>query len=120
MATARVAPEKQTHHLPAVGFSCGAMKVNMNKENIGFDWVDADLSGYVIKNAPAEKLAVFPNQSGQVTLVHEDDGRQTFVCLTTKQATALIASLADAINEATDISRSTTVLFYVDKANGKA
>ena len=29
MATARVAPEKQTHHLPAAGFFCGAMKVNM-------------------------------------------------------------------------------------------
>jgi hypothetical protein len=118
--TARVAPEKQLHHLPADGFLRGAMKVNMTEQNIKLNWQEAKEQGFVVADAPARKLAAFANTTGEVVIVQEDDGVQTAVGLTVKEATKLMSVLADAINEASYISMSLSVSYAVAKAKGEA
>ena len=84
-ARQRVAPgaEKQSHRLPADGFFAVLRKVEMtNTEWLQF-WEDMRESGFIIVDAPARKIAVFGNTSGQIVIAIEDDGIRvlTTVCL---------------------------------------
>lgn len=71
----------------------------------GIDWMEAAERGFVLVNAPARKVAVFANQSGEVAIVSAVDGVEIVTPVDLDEALRLVALLRDAIDDAAPIAR---------------
>lgn len=99
-------------------FLVGAKGGSMKK--VQFDWIDAHKAGFVLINATARKIALFPNESGHVCMVAEEDGAQLVTEIDVDEAKQLINMLRHAVEVAEPIHKKNEAEFLTFDAIQKA
>lgn len=82
----------------------------------GFDWTKAAELGFVVVNAPARKIAVFANQSGEIAIVSALDGVEVTTDVNLDEAVRLMALLGKAIGCAAPIASLNVAEYAAFKA----
>ena len=66
-------------------------------------WIDLKADGRVVVDARARKLAVYPNQSGQVVMLSVEDGVAMYSTVEPDEIPALVSALLAANVEASKL-----------------
>ena len=76
--------------------------------------------GFLVLDHPARKLAVFPNTSGMVAVISEEDGIQSVTVITCDEISAVCKALMDAGNRAQEIDDVLTSSYETNQAIQRA
>lgn len=90
----------------------------MTKNNRLRFWQDMREEGLMLVDAPARKIAIFPNNSGQVVIASSEDGMQCIATICPDEFDALDALLQSAKQSAIEIDSGHHAEFAIWCAKG--
>lgn len=83
-------------------------------------WQNMRREGFMVADCPARKIAVFPNQSGQVVVAVRQDGLDCIATLDAEELDAFMAKFKDASEIAVELDAVITASYAISVAKGGA